>query len=378
MHRLIRLAPPAALLALVLLLPGCDGGGPTDLGGALSLATQGRLERGSTVTLAATSDGQVLAPSAVQVSATPSDAVQVLADGRLRLLRAGRVVITATAPNRVGSITLDVARPPVVVFDLVTAGNRDLWRVDLDGQSLTRLTEDPADDGDPTAAAGTVVFVSFRSGNADLYSVPLAGGTATRLTTTPRNESTPALSPDGTKLAYALDVSGITKVWSSSATGAGAAAVVPAGFGFTGAIETSPTWAPGGSRVVYVSTSNGTADLWDYAFTGQPALFEGSPQAEVEPAWSPDGSWVVFASNREAGNTDLYLKRVSTGAVTRLTTSPASEAQAAWTPDGRIVYVENASGTAHLRWMDPADPATTTLISTGAGNPAHPAAAAAP
>src|SRR2546430_7036223 len=89
-----------------------------------------------------------------------------------------------------------VAAPPVIVFDWLRNGNRDIYRAALDGKDTLRLTSDPGDDQHPTERAGIVVFTSYRDGNGELYAVPSTGGAERRLTNPPANETQPALSPD--------------------------------------------------------------------------------------------------------------------------------------------------------------------------------------
>ncbi|MBW3572508.1 MAG: hypothetical protein KY467_15510, partial [Gemmatimonadetes bacterium] len=240
------LSPPrrlAATIAVAALLAACGekGGGVTPVPTDLQVTSAGRLERGELVTIAVTADGQPLAPGAVSLTVSPADAAQVVNGGTLRLLRAGELEVRATAGARSGTVKLAVEPPPTVVFDMSAAGNRDLYRVALDGGDFARLTQHASDDRDPSASGGNVVFVSFRHGNGELYSVPLAGGAETRITSTTRTESAPALSADGQRLAYATDASGVAKVWTSLSSGGGAAQAAP-NFGFGGSPETSPSW----------------------------------------------------------------------------------------------------------------------------------------
>src|SRR2546428_10093813 len=87
-----------------------------------------------------------------------------------------------------------VVPPPVIVFDWLRNGNRDIYRAALDGKDTVRLTSDPGDDQHPTERAGTVVFTSYRDGHAQLYAVPATRGAERRLTTSAANETQPALS----------------------------------------------------------------------------------------------------------------------------------------------------------------------------------------
>lgn len=367
----------AAVLAAAL-LAGCGeggGGGPTPPPAtALVVSTEGRLERGGTVTVAAAADGQPVSAASLSLTVTPADAAEVTGAGTLRLLRAGEVEVRATAGERSGTVKVTVAAPPAVVFDMSVGGNRDIYRVALDGGELARLTQHASDDRDPTVGGGNVTFVTFRHGNGELYTLPLAGGAETRVTTTSRSESAPALSADGQRLAYATDPSGVAKLWTAMATGSGAAAAAP-NFGFDGSPETSPTWAPSGGRLAFVGTAGGSADIFQLELGKAPELLIGGTAAEVDPAWSADGQWVAFASTRE-GDAALFIVRVSDRAVTRLTTRTGTEAEPAWTRDGRLVYTEFlAAGQSRLVWIDPAAPQTVNVIPVQGGSPRRPAVA---
>ena len=366
--------PISAFLLAAALLAACEGGGPTPIVRGLEVTSAGRLERGGVITLSATRDGQPIPAGEVAWTVIPAGAAEVLPAGQLRLLQAGEVEVRATASGRTGRLRLQVAAPPTIVFDMSVGGNRDLYRVALDGGDFGRVTMHQSDDRDPSVGGGTVVFVSFRMGNPELFSMPLAGGTETRLTTTGAAESTPALSADGQRLAYASDASGVAKVWTALPTGAGAGPAAP-GFGFDGSPETTPTWAPAANRLAFVGTETGSADIYQLVPGGTPALLVGGNQAEVDPAWSPDGNSVAFASTRE-GDPAIFLVRVADGSLTRLSTRTGAEAEPAWTADGRLVYVEFGSGgETRLVWIDPAAPATVNPIPVTGGFPRRPAVA---
>lgn len=283
-----------------------------------------------------------------------------------RLLRAGPVTITGEVGDLSGQLTLDVAAPPTVVFEMVRDGNRDIYRAALDGGDLVRLTSGKHDNRTPTVAGDRVVFVSYRDGNGELYSVPLAGGEESRLTQTPSNEGDPALSPDGNRLAFTTPVSGVPKLWTAAADASGAARAAPE-LGFSGSLEVAPSWAPDGKRLVFVSTARGTSDLFLFTpATGAVDLLLGTDAPEVEPAWSPDGEWIAFTSARE-GRTGLYRIRVGTDEVEQLTDRAETDARPAWLGDGRLVYVARVDGATRLRWLDPEAPDVVYEIPVGEG-----------
>ena len=264
-------------------------------------------------------------------------------------------------------VYVQAAKMPVVLFDRVVGGNRDLYRVALDGSDLVRMTTHGAEDMNPTSGGGTVVFTSFRNGNAELYSMPLTGGAETRLTSTAAFETEPALNREGTRLAYSYDASGVSKVFVAAANASGATRAAPNSFGFAGAPEASPAWFPGADRLALVGTASGTADVFDLSAPGAtPSLLRGGESAEVTPAFSPDGKQLSYSSTAP-GNAELFVLTLATGAVTRLTDRAGSDASGTWTPDGRIVYLAHTATGNELRWVNPAGGASGLILSGGAG-----------
>lgn len=262
--------------------------------------------------------------------------------------------------------------PPALSFDLLRGGNRDIYRVRIDGADTVRLTSDSADDRQPTSAGGTIVFVSNRDGNDELYALPAGGGSAVRLTTTAANEADPALSPDGTKLAYTRDDGGLPRLWIANADASGAVRVTDS-LDFGGAVDVSPSWAPASDRVVFVSTTTGSARLYQLALNGMtitPMLPDTAP--DVEPSWSPDGNRIAFASGA-GGGARIAILNLSTQVVAFITPASSQNGQPVWLPDGRLAFLEQGT-TPTLAWLDPAAPLQIHAIEVGAGTPGHPAA----
>lgn len=254
---------------------------------------------------------------------------------------------------------------PVVLLDRVVDGNRDIWRVALDGSDLVRMTTNGAEEMSPTAGGATLVYTSYRNGNGELYAMPRTGGAETRLTTSAANETAPALSRDGTRLAYVSDATGVDKVYVAAADGSGAARAAAATFGAAGTPEAAPAWFPGGQRLAFVATVDGTADVFSLTATGgTPTLLAGGASAEFTPALSPDGALLSYSSNAP-GNTEIFVLTVTGGAATRLTTRGGADAAGSWTPDGRIVYLAYTATGNEVRWIDPATGAGGLVLSGG-------------
>jgi Tol biopolymer transport system component len=275
----------------------------------------------------------------------------------------------ATAPKSVP--------PPTIIFDMQDsggAGNRDVYSMTLDGLSLLQLSSGAGDNEQATAAGKIVVFTSYRLGPAALFEVALTGGTETQLDSVPSPASQPALSLDGTHLAFISPLAGIDHLWTADGNGGGATAAT-GGAGFATSLEANPSWSPSGNALAVVTTQYGSASLARLAVaSGTETQFTDGTTTDVTPAWSPDSTRIAFSSTRD-GDLGVFVLTIATGVVQRVTPTPGSDGEPAWLHDGRIVYTSNIGGTTQLRWVDPAHPDTTYLIPTPAGgNPRRPTA----
>jgi Tol biopolymer transport system component len=258
-------------------------------------------------------------------------------------------------------------------MQMASGGPRNIYLMAIDGTGLTQLTSDSADHHAPTIHDSLLAFGSVRPGGAVIASIQWGSSSGAPLVF--GLGDAPALSPDGTMLAYLSGGSGTPLVWTARIDGTQAQRFAPANAGWSGAAEAHPVWSPTGDRIAYVSTRAGNASIYVGAVsgaTGSAALLTHSPTgASVEPAWSPDGTQIVFTSNRD-GPTDLYAVSVATGAVTRLT-NLGSVGQATWLHDGRVVFTQWTAGLAGLAWLDPASPTAIHSLATR-GDAQHAAA----
>ena len=131
------------------------------------------------------------------------------------------------------------------------------------------------------AAILTVVFITA-------HRAPTLGPNHRRLTAGAGWEGQPAMSPDGTMVAYTSDAAGNSDLWVIRADGGD-----PLQLTHDTAADTSPTWLPDGSAIAFVSDRDGTPAIWQIPPLGGSAvklLADG-----VDPAISPDGNRIAFS-----------------------------------------------------------------------------------
>jgi hypothetical protein len=119
----------------------------------------------------------------------------------------------------------------------------------------------------------------------------------------------------------------------------------------------SPALSPDGRRVAVLKEVNGNIDIY-LLETERTGLnrFTVDPADDIFPIWSPDGTQIVFSSTRKGG-LDLYMKSASgTGTDELLLATPQIKAASSWSPDGRtLLYLSADPNTGFDIWALPMD-----------------------
>jgi serine/threonine-protein kinase len=130
---------------------------------------------------------------------------------------------TATANN--DAVSLIVGQDPAwrpMGDSIIAYSGRDknnnqpgLWLISDDGVNLRPLTSIERDRRPTwTPDASQLVFMSDgRDGNWEIYRLDLQTQTVTRLTTSPTQDGLPSISPDGEYVAFVSDEGGVWRIW---------------------------------------------------------------------------------------------------------------------------------------------------------------------
>ena len=121
----------------------------------------------------------------------------------------------------------------------------------------------------------------------------------------------------------------------------------------------SPAWSPDGSAIVFSGlTSAGRTDLYVYRIqTDSLERLTNDDYADADPSWSPDGRTIVFASDRtrygKEGHQNLFLLDLASGDVRYLTSGAWIDQSPRWSPDGtRIAFSSDRAGSFGLYAVD--------------------------
>jgi dipeptidyl aminopeptidase/acylaminoacyl peptidase len=227
-------------------------------------------------------------------------------------------------------------------------GRTDLWLVGTDGAGLRQLTTHPSGDSSPqwSPDGKSIYFLSTRSGSSQVWRLPVDGGEAEQKTTLPLDVGGFLLSPDGTRMALAMEVfpdcetiactkTKLDEMESRKASGR----IYDKLF-----IRHWDTWKDGRRSHVFVMPISGgePVDL----MKGMDADSPSKPFGGVEEiAFTPDSKAIVFtarvAGREEAWSTnfDLYLVPVDGSAAPKNLTesNKAWDTQPVFSPDGKTL-----------------------------------------
>jgi len=250
-----------------------------------------------------------------------------------------------------------------IVFVSDRDGAKELYAMDFDGRNPRRLTAHKSLVLNPDARAGKIVFTSYLHRFPQIWTMTADGSDQKELTTGLELNASPALSPDGSQIAFAGSSRGNVDVYVMSASGGAARRLTT-----TRSLEASPDWSPTGRQIAYTSDQTGTPQIWIMDAEGTNArrlTFAGNWNDEV--AWSPRGDRIAFACRNE-GDFNICVMDVATGATLQLT-SEGSNGHPAWSPDGeKVVYQSRRGGRTQIYTMDAIDGGNKKVLTEGSNN----------
>ncbi len=204
-----------------------------------------------------------------------------------------------------------------IAFTMEGRNTEGLYLLDVRKQVAARITFQNATtlvwspDGSRLlyVAPGAVMSSGRRS--FDVYQFDMHSGKIRPVVATPLQEVRPAWSPDGTRIAYTLNLERQFAV-----------------------------------HLIDIDGSNDSGPLVGGAEQGYRAF---------APVWSPDGTLIAFTGDldSERGLLDIYLVEVASGQIARLTSESGSYRSLAWSPDGTtLIYDRGRSGTSDIYMLD--------------------------
>ncbi|MBK8979235.1 MAG: PD40 domain-containing protein [Planctomycetes bacterium] len=198
----------------------------------------------------------------------------------------------------------------------------EIFRINIDGTGLTRLTNSPGYDAEATVCpvTGRIVFTSMRDDDLELYSMEPDGSDVKRLTDRYGYDGGAFYSPDGTKIVQR------SSFLASDEERKAYHDLLAQGYVMPTRMEITVLPRDGGE--VRKVTDNGKANF--------------------APFWHPDNRHLVFASNMDSADGrdfDIYMIREDGEELEHVTRNPTFDGFPMFSPDGRhLVFASNRFG----------------------------------
>jgi len=226
-----------------------------------------------------------------------------------------------------------------IAFRQVHGRNTEIHVADFDGHNATRLTHDNSIAAGPewTPNNDTLYYYSYRRHNPDIYSHNLQTGARQTVARYSGSNISPAVSPDGRRVAMVLSKAGSPDIWVGSANGTGLRRLTT-----TKEAESSPCWSPDGRWICFVSRAGGRTALYKIPANGGAMSRIRTIGAfnATEPDWSPDGKAIVFTTMRGGGVFEICIVPPGGGNVEVLATGE----DPSWAPNSRTLMFTRRSG----------------------------------
>lgn len=192
-----------------------------------------------------------------------------------------------------------------------------------------------------------------------------------------------SFSPDGRRLSFLTDITGVAEVWSVPIDLNAPYPAWPTQLTFSGERIASATFSPKADMLLVSSDVGGNERTQLYRVSGDGSTFTAlTAQPEVMylfGGWSPDGTRIAYSSNeRDVRFFDVYERDMQSGAVKSLLVQDGTNHVKGYSPDGQQVLVErHESNTRNsLLLVNVATGTARNLTSDPGGGPAlHTAAA---
>ncbi len=221
-----------------------------------------------------------------------------------------------------------------IVFTKDVGSNIEIFKIDIDGNTETRLTYNTGADIEPewSLTGDKIVFCSHKDGNQEIYVMNSDGGGQTRLTNNNVKDEYPKWSPAGNKIIFVSDRDewhGEIYMMNADATGMTRLTYNTAEEYLS---QYASPWSSDGNKIVFVSVRDSKEEIYIMDSDGNNQIrLTDSSEENSNPVFSTDGNKIAFLRWFDNGtNADIYIMNKDGTGETRITNTSASEILTGW------------------------------------------------
>jgi Tol biopolymer transport system component len=175
----------------------------------------------------------------------------------------------------------------------------DIFRSDLDGKNLVRLTDAPGYDAEASYSPDGkhIVFTSFRDGDGEIYIMNADGTNARRITHAKGYDGGPFFSPDGKRIVYRSDRrdNDLLQLFVNNTEGTAERQLTDDEY-----VNWGPYWHPNGRHIIYATSRHGHTNYELYLMeidSGRQERVTFHEGFDGLPVFSPDGKTLMWTSS---------------------------------------------------------------------------------
>jgi len=224
--------------------------------------------------------------------------------------------------------------------------NSEIYIADFDGHGAQAVTQDSSLVAAPCWVPGRLAlyYTSYKLNHADIFYHDLSTRARSAFARYGGSNMSPAVSPDGTKVAMILSKDGWTDLYVCNSDGSDLRRLTK-----SPQDESSPCWSPDGKWICFAAKEKEHRSLCKISPLGGPLqrISTGGVPSPTEPDWSPDGKWIAFTI--QAGTFQICVVPSTGGEAIPLVEGE----DPSWSPNSRtLAYSRRQGGQYVLALLD--------------------------
>jgi TolB protein len=243
-----------------------------------------------------------------------------------------------------------------IYFVSSRTGHQEIWVMDYDGRNQRQITRYGSISIQPAVSpdGSRIAFTSWHGGNPGIVVFSVDPVRDLRFYNQHASvNSSPSFTPDGKQIIYSSSAPGdhCCRIFLANLDGSGFRPVTS-----SGSIDTEPKVNPKtGNEMAFISGRSGPPQMYRSNIDGTDIVRLTDGTGEVAgPSWNPNGQFLAFSWTRgfAAGAWNIFVMDVGSHNYTQLTHGEGRNENPSWGPDGKhIVFGSTRHGRSQIYSM---------------------------